>query len=68
MWKKIDEYNTIAGMNQGSIITISPENAEDHFEIKNMLVGYIWAMHAKKILLKVFPEEDLIRGDWWVKL
>ena len=68
MWKTINSYEIITDINPGSIITNNPTDADAIYEIKKIHQGYIEAIHADdKIVIKVFPEKELISENWWVK-
>ena len=55
-------------INVGDLITDDPTNKEDFYKVKSIHVGFVKALHAHgKTVLKVFPEEILIRDNWWVE-
>lgn len=52
----------------GKQIARNPD-AEEHYEVKSIDVnGYVTAIHNnEKVSVKVFPEERLIKENWWVR-
>ncbi len=68
MWKLIDDSSILDKITVGQIITNNPDNPIDQYEVKTIDGGYIKATHCNgKTAIKVFPEEELIMGKWWVK-
>jgi hypothetical protein len=68
MWKKIDTQAVKDRMTVGSVITDNADDPQDQYEIKSLHDGFVRAFHISgKVLLKIFPEEQLLNGTWWVK-
>jgi hypothetical protein len=68
MWTKIDSYTIIANIEEGDLITESPNDPKDIYEIKSLHMGFVKALHANgKTALKIFPDSELIKSNWWVK-
>jgi hypothetical protein len=66
MWKKIST-DLLEEIYPGRIITNNPDS-EDFYEVQYIHWGYVNAIPANgKIAIKVFPERELIRGNWWVR-
>ena len=52
----------------GKMIAHAPED-EETYEVKSVNVhGYVTAIHSnEKVVVKVFPEEKLLKETWWIK-
>jgi hypothetical protein len=63
-WKRID----VISIAIGSQIANHPNDPEDIYKVQSINDGYVNAIHSNgKVELKIFPEEDLINGKWWMK-
>lgn len=68
MWKRIDSLEVADALKIGDLITEDPGNTEDFYRIQYIHTGYVKIIHANgKTIVKVFPEEQLVRDEWYVK-
>ena len=68
MWNKIDNKEIVLKIKPGNIITDSPGDSSDQYEIKKIGIGYITALHINGIIsIRIFPEKELMSGIWYVK-
>jgi len=66
MWTKFNP-ELIKQVNRGSIITEDPD-LDNFFEVENIDNGIVKAVHANgKNILKIFNENELITGNWFIK-
>ncbi len=68
MWELVNNSSILDGISIGQIITTTPDDPVDQYEVKMIGAGYVKAVHCNgRAKIKIFPEEELILGKWWVK-
>jgi hypothetical protein len=69
MWTKIDKTSIFESVIKGDIITDNPDNPHNQYQIVTKVYGFVKALHANgKTAIRIFPEEELMNGKWWVKI
>ena len=68
MWKQITTNSHRYTIKAGDIISQTPNNFEERYEIQAIDFDFVRAVHCNgKNAITVFPYSDLFIDRWWIK-